>query len=755
MNVFYSEFMQKKSFLLLILFYRRVSMIQKRKPPWGLFFILLFLILIAAYYMAGLFKLNDVMIQNYQDKLTYILMHPFHNWLNQKTSAVMGMALMAWVMFVCYYLTYYRNFYPEQEHGVAEWADIPKVAKKLYDKGQEPVTYLSKNITVNAKALPNMHILVLGGSGDGKTTSLLIPNILLANMTNIILDVKGDLLKNYGGYLKEKGVTVKSLNFKDMSQSDQYNPFTYIENYTDMVELITNIQTSVKPPDSQKNGGDPFWDDGVGLYLQALFEYEWLQAKEEDRTATMPGILELVNMESQKIDEEGTTLLQQKMYELQERYGEDYPPVRDYRKLKEGASETIRSIVIMVNAQLRLFEIPEIKRIFEGVDDMDIPSLGLGIDENPEKKTALFLVMPSGDSSYNLFINMFYTQLFTVLKRIADNRRDGQLPIHVRLWADEYYAGPKPLNCETLLGEIRSRNMSIVPILQDIAQIKTLYPNDKWEIFTGNCAITVFLGSGATAHTTHQWVSDMLEDMTIDSRSENLGHSQGGGNLQMSKAGMKLMTPGQISRMPKNDCILFLKGERPIYDKKNWPFDTDVFKESQKIAGKNGYKNPIYVSYDEKNSKYTTTRFESRLNYISKEDFEFYEERAKKDDSIQTFQVDEESFLYLNFNETPQLSLRELEKMVREIPISEINEEEKGEEIEEDITNDRENWNLAGDIIDCFQRYSSKLSLEEQEEIIKGVEGGLSDQDIKRYFILKGAEKMKQYRRVLIARKGQ
>ena len=494
-------------------------------------------------------------------------MHPFRNWFNRKTSAVIEIALTAWAMFVCYYLTYYRNFHPDAEHGVAEWADVAKTAKRLYGKGEEPVTCLSKNITVNAKSLPNMHILILGGSGDGKTTSLLIPNILLANMTNIILDVKGDLLKNYGGYLKEKGIAVKSLNFKDMAQSDQYNPFRYIENYTDMVELITNIQTSVKPPDAQK--GDPFWDDGVGLYLQSLFEYEWLQAKEEGMTASMLGILDLVNKETQKTDEEGTTQLQQDMQELQERYGEDYPPVRDYRKLKEGASETVRSIVIMVNAQLRLFEIPEIKRVFEGTDDIDIPSLGLGVEGNHKKKTALFLVMPSGDSSYNLFINMFYTQLFTVLKRIADNRRDGQLPIHVRLWADEYYAGPKPLNCETLLGEIRSRNMSIVPILQDIAQIKTLYPNDKWEIFTGNCATTVFLGSGATAHTTHQWVSDMLEDMTIDSHSESLGHSQGSGNLQMSKAGMKLMTPGQISRMPKNDCILFLKGERPIYDKKN------------------------------------------------------------------------------------------------------------------------------------------------------------------------------------------
>lgn len=561
-------------------------------------------------------------------------------------------------------------------------------------------------------------------------------------------------MKNYGGYLKEKGVTVKSLNFKDMLQSDQYNPFVYIDNYTDMVELITNIQTSVKPPDAQK--GDPFWDDGVGLYLQPLFEYEWLQAKEENRVASMPGILELVNRETQKIDEEGTAQLQQDMYRLQERYGVDYPPVRDYRKLKEGASETVRSIVIMVNVQLRLFEIPEIKRIFEGTDDIDIPSLGLGVEGNPEKKTALFLVMPSGDSSYNLFINMFYTQLFTVLKRIADNRRDGQLPIHVRLWADEYYAGPKPLNCETLLGEIRSRNMSIVPILQDIAQIKTLYPNDKWEIFTGNCATTVFLGSGATAHTTHQWISDMLEDMTIDSRSENLGHSQGG-NLQMSKGGMKLMTPGQVSRMPKNDCILFLKGERPIYDKKNWSFDTEVFKEAQEIAGKNGYKNPVYVSYDEENRQYTTTRFESRLNYILQEDYEFYEEKAKADDSIQTFQIDEDAFLYLNFNETPQPSLRELEKMVKKIQVSENSEddENEGDEKKEDTVQDREKWDLSGDIMDCFQRYSSELSQEEQEEIIKGIEDGLTDQEIKRYFALYGADKMQQYRRVLTARKNR
>ena len=142
------------------------------------------------------------------------------------------------------------------------------------------------------------------------------------------------------------------------------------------------------------------------------------------------------------------------------------------------------------------------------------------------------------------------------------------------------------------------------------------------------------------------------------------------------------------------------------------------------------------------------------MNYISKEEFTFFEEKAKEDSSIQTFQIDEEAFLYLNFNEMPQPSLRELEKMVKEIQVAEVNEEEEKETDQQpDMLQDREQWDLSGDIIDCFRRYSSELSPEEQEEIIKGIEEGLTDQDVKRYFTLVGAEKMRQYRRVLIARK--
>lgn len=180
-------------------------------------------------------------------------------------------------MFVCYYLTYYRNFHPDAEHGVAEWADVPKTAKAVW-KGEEPVTCLSKNITVNAKVLPNMHILILGGSGDGKTTSLLIL-ILTSEYDKYYPWRKGDLL-NYGGYLKKKGMAVKSLNFK------RYGTIRPVWSIQIHRKLYRYGRTHYKYPDICKAAGcpkgDPFWDDGVGLYLQSLFEYEWLQAKEEE-----------------------------------------------------------------------------------------------------------------------------------------------------------------------------------------------------------------------------------------------------------------------------------------------------------------------------------------------------------------------------------------------------------------------------------------------------------------------------------------
>ncbi|MEE1227334.1 MAG: type IV secretory system conjugative DNA transfer family protein, partial [Lachnospiraceae bacterium] len=239
---------------------------QTRKTvPWMALYLALIFMEIGAYFIGGLFKLPGVTFENYQEKLNYILVHPFHNWTSDRTWAVMGVALIAWLMGVSYFLNYYKNYHFDAEHGTAEWAELQQIIKRLEDPDPMRNTIVSKNVKIGFDALSNMNMLIIGGSGSGKTSGIVIPNILLANCTNVILDIKGDLLKAYANYLKAHGIVVKSLNLKNPLESDRFNPFLYVKNYSDLIGLITNIQNSVTPPDAQK--GDPFWNDGVALYL--------------------------------------------------------------------------------------------------------------------------------------------------------------------------------------------------------------------------------------------------------------------------------------------------------------------------------------------------------------------------------------------------------------------------------------------------------------------------------------------------------
>lgn len=732
-------------------------MIEKRKTPWWAFIIGLFILLILAYFGCGLLKLDGVTINNYQQKLLYIFTHPFRNWWTKKTPAFMSVVFVAWIMFIAYYLDQNRNYHFGVENGSEQWADVNKLSKTLRDsKNEKNNTYLSERIAVSNNALSNMNMLVIGGSGSYKTTSVLTPNLLLAGMTNVILDIKGDLLRKHGNYLKEHGVKVKSFNLINPEESDRYNPMQYLQKETDVIRLITNMQASVKPPDAQK--GDPFWDDGVALYLQAMFFHEWLTAKEENRKPTLNNILKLVNMESKHVgdgEEDDKTELQLEMDRLAELHGDDYPPVRDYRKLKEGATETVRSIIIMVNAMLRLCETSALKRLFED-DDIDIPSLGLGVDGNPNKKTALFLVMPDNDQSFNFLISMFYTQLFDVLIRIADHKCHGSLPIHVRLWADEFYAGPKPTNTEVLMGTIRSRNLSIVPILQSIAQIKAVFPQEKWEVFLDNCAVMIYLGSGPAAFSTHEYISKLLGEMTIDTRNDGVTTgSHGSSSLNNQRAGRGLMTPGEVKRLDRKKCLIFMEGQYPILDWKNLPFETPEWKESERLAGKEGYKHPVRVVYNPKTMTYRTIRNESKFQAIDKKDVAFYKEAEKTDNSIKVCEVNEEEFLYLNFNVEPKPTEEELIQMLiqnrNEMEESKEKPESNNSNVPKFGTNKKntdtkqDEWNLSGSIEQCIIRYASRLDGEQINQILLGLEQGLTDEQVKSYFILP-ADEMKQQR---------
>lgn len=712
-------------------------------------------VLIFSYLVSGLFKLQGVTIQNFQDSLSYVVMHPFSNWWNEKSIPCMLMGFMAWFMFIGWYTYNYRDYHFGQEYGTEDWADIKRLSKILPDKEDQYNRLLSKNVKISKRMLSNNNMLVIGSSGSFKTTSLVVPNLLRITNTKVILDVKGDLQYTYGNYLLEKGVTVHSLNLKEPWKSDRINPFVYIERESDLMRLVTTLHASVEKPDAMK--GDPFWDDGVDLYLQAIFYYEWLNAKEEGRVGSMNNILRLVNMETQKVDAE-TTCLQQAMDELAERKGQLYPPVRDYRKLKDGATETVRSLILMVNTMLKLCETADIKRIFSG-NDINIRELGMGVDDNPKKKSVLFLVLPDNDSTYNFLIAMFYTQMFDVLMRIADDEVHGPLPIEVEVWMDEFYAGAKPANPDVLLGVIRSRNIIMIPILQSVAQIKTLFKNDKWETILDNAATMVYLGAGPGASSTHKYISELLGKSTIDTRTDGLHRGRNGSaNINNAKAGRELMAPAEVKRMDRNNCIIFLEGQSPIFDEKNKPFDTKEFKYAKSLGP---YEHPVHVVYDEEKMEYRTIEKERLFQELSTEDAVFYRKAAEKNKLITVIDVEAKDFLYMNWKK-PKLTDEQVVALYQDVVKMEHDDDELPEDVKalkelENVASYAEdnaqaekkecNWNLGGSIMECIKRYAQDLSKEQLEQIVKGLEDGLSENQVKTYFNL-SAQEMQLMRRL-------
>ena len=468
-------------------------MIQKRGISTSLLFFFMLPIEVAAYYISGIFTFDDLTIANVSEKLEVILYDLYEpwKWYNDRTFACLGVGIIVWVFLAAYLQYYYRNFQHGAENGSEDWGDPHEITKRRLKKGAK-YRILTKNLQVplsGSDAPSNNNMLIIGSSGTYKTTSILTPNLLLAQNNMIILDVKGELMYKYGLYLKSKGYTIRCLNLKDQSKSDRYNPFAYMEEETDIIKLVANIFDSLTPEGPTQN--DPFWTDGPMLYMQSLFFYEWTMARREGRVGTFNNILKLINEEmiadptvKPKKGEKAPTILQRKMDELARVEGDLTPAVRDYRKFKAGAAETVRSIIIIVNAKLKLCETKGLYRIFED-DDMNLREFATGVGGTvahpSDGKMALFLCVNDNDDSFNFVCSMLYTQAVEILCRMADNDfkdRGGALPIPLEMWMDEFYAGARPSNTEKLMGTIRSRNISMIPILQSVAQIKVIFRSE-------------------------------------------------------------------------------------------------------------------------------------------------------------------------------------------------------------------------------------------------------------------------------------
>ena len=474
-----------------------------------------------------------------------------------------------------------KNYRFGKEHGSARWADAAMLTKQLGDKDNYH-RILSQNLRLSMntrKTMRNNNIFCIGGSGAGKSMFLIKCNIMEMQGSFAATDPKGELLGSAGNYLKANGYQIKVFNLISPKESNKYNPFSYIRTETDVLKLITNLIKNTTPKKSSSN--DPFWENAEKLFLQALFYYVWMEMPTGRKNIV--SVLELLAEAKREKDEPSRLDRRMELLARSSPLGEGHPAVRQYRKVMDGADNTVKSIIISVNARLAFLENEAIKELLE-TDELHFGELGTGKNSDKKTKIALFIVTPDSDKSYAFLVGMLYEQLMQELYFQADTKHDGRLPIHVSMYLDEFYNTPLPDSYLNFLSTMRSREISNVIVVQNIAQIKELF-KDGWETIPGNADTLVYLGGNEQS--SHKYISELLGKSTIDKRSsgETLG-KRGSSSRNYDVLGRELMTPDEVRKLDNKKCIVLIRGCDPVIDFKFNTFKHPMFKRSGDGEGK-------------------------------------------------------------------------------------------------------------------------------------------------------------------------
>lgn len=731
---------------------------QKRKAPIGAFFVLFIILEAVCYLVSGVCNIPDVTLFNLEQSLRYSFTHPTEAW-NEKSPSFMALGLVAWFMIVGWYLTYFRNYH-DNPYGSDEWRDVYEANEYYRDKNGDN-RVLTQNLEVSLSlqgTLSNNNMAIFASSGCYKTTGLVEQNILRFGASYIILDVKGELKRKWGNAFLRAGYKVNTLDFKEPHKSDQYNPFAFIENEMDILVIAEAIHEACRP-NKDKSMADPFWDDAVLLYSQALYSCEWLRSRETGRLGTMNGVMELILWETEIVDvneitKKPVTKLEAYINSLADKYGASYPPVRDYRKLKGGATDTVNSVILMLNGMLKVCETAEVKRIFEG-NDINIREFGTGKGCDPNKKSVLFLCVDDLIHVYNWIVSVFYQQSLTILSRLSDNEIKGPLPIRIEYWMDEFYNGCRPADIDKLLGIVRGRNISLVPILQSIAQLQVLYP-EKWKVIMDNLAVVLFAGSGPAATETHKYFSELTGEETIDTRTDNIHHGNNANTADnFNKMGRVLMKPTEIKKLPLTDALVFIEASNPIYDEKRIPFDQPLkgyyapkkLKKWYKDMRSYGeYEHPVYTIYDDIHFHYITVHREEPMQVVTdKKDIEALQRAAFRNKDIYTYNVNEDELLYLSwggpeytqenveaiYNQAMQDAAFRRERLKGLIVLQNVGEENVPNFGTKTQLTDKSGWEQYETLKSLIAAKWDDLSAPEQEEIYMGIEDGLSEEQLR------------------------
>ncbi len=489
--------------------------------------------------------------------LTKAINEPFHITLCKNTLKTIFIFLLIYGIGVGIYFSTLRNYRRQEEYGSAKWGSASKINKKYADKTYSENKILSQNVRIGLdgkKHRRNLNTLVIGGSGAGKTRFYAKPNILQCNTSFVCLDPKGELLRDTGNLLEKEGYVIRVIDLIDMSKSHGYNPFAYIQDDKDVLKLITNLIRNTTPKGAQSN--DPFWEKSETALLEALCLYLINEAPDEEQNFSM--VMEMiVAAEPKEDDEDYISPLDQLFIELENDKPESLA-LKQYKIYKQAAGKTAKSILISVGVRLAAFNLESIASLTH-YDELELEKMG-------ERKTALFAVIPDNDSTFNFLIGMLYTQLFQMLYYSADIIHHGELPIPVHFMMDEFANVALPDEFDKLLATMRSRQIFVSIIIQNLAQIKALY-KDAWESIVGNCDELYYLGGNEQS--THKFMSEYLGKETLDTNTYGKSSGRNGNySTNYQQAGRELLTADEVRLLDNDYALLFIRGELPILDKK-------------------------------------------------------------------------------------------------------------------------------------------------------------------------------------------
>lgn len=497
----------------------------------------------------NLFELMEV--------LTEKLNHPFQFHYTEYTIKSMLVCTLLYAAGIGIFYSSQKNYRRGEEHGSARWGDARQICKKYSKKPYSQNILLTQNFRISLDTHKHrrcLNILVVGGSGAGKSRGFALPNIMQCCCSMVITDPKAELLRKTGGLLEKKGYEVRVFDLINPDTSFCYNPFEYVHDDKDVLRLISNLIQNTTPKGSQSS--DPFWEKSETALLQALMLYLLHEAPPEEQNFAM--IMEMLGSAQVKEEDEDYESPLDILFDRLEMRDPDSIAVKQYHIYKQAAGKTAKSILISVGVRLAAFNLPQIAKL-TNTDELDLSNMG-------ERKVALFCCIPDADTSLNYLVGMIYSQLFQTLYYMADRVYGGALPVPVNCIMDEFPNVSLPNEFEKILATCRSRSIYCSIIIQNMSQLKALF-KDSWESLVGNCDEFLYLGGNEKE--THKYVSELLGKETIDTNTYGQTKGKSGSySTNFQQSGRELLQPDEVRMLDNQNALLFIRGERPILDAK-------------------------------------------------------------------------------------------------------------------------------------------------------------------------------------------